>query len=296
MQKIVLWILLLLICSPGPNPVSAAGREKPHKETSQPLLVISWFQGGTVHVAAANTTLAEQSVTVALGSEGVQTELFSSQSFSVPARSIALVHFPLRGDRTEQGAQKAANFIYLYTAGGALIEAQPLQQAAGLVSSATLEKYHAPVGGGLVVNYTLPSRQGVRILFIPLSLPAAGAAPVPGRARGGFLKNCTDEDLSRLKLPDEYGKRARAMLADHIGYIVKAGEPARISVYYPAPAIKDCAVVRMTDYQYFFTPGGSVRHGRGQVPAVMIYDPAVMKLLPSQQLVLKENETGKQGR
>jgi hypothetical protein len=63
---------------------------------------------------------------------------------------------------------------------------------------------------------------------------------------------------------------------------------------YTVPAIKNCAVVRFSDYQYLFAANGSVLHGGGPVTAVMIYNPSIMKIAPSFPLVPEGSEGGKQ--
>jgi hypothetical protein len=117
---------------------------------------------------------------------------------------------------------------------------------------------------------------------------------MPGRQRKGSQQACSEADLNKLGLTDEYLKQARTRLADHLGYIVKAGETARISMDYTVPDIKDCAVVRFSDYQYLFAANGSVLHGGGPVTAVMIYNPSIMKIAPSFPLVPEGSEGGKQ--
>jgi hypothetical protein len=115
-----------------------------------------------------------------------------------------------------------------------------------------------------------------------------------GMPRKSSLQPCSEEDLKKLGLTEAYFKQARSRLANNLGYIVKAGKTSGISVDYVVPDIKDCAVMRLSDYQYSFAPKGSVRHGGGPVSIVMVYNPSVMKIATSFPLVPEGEGGGKQ--
>jgi hypothetical protein len=296
LKKIVLWLTVLLLSSSEYSRVEAAGRTKPELEGSArsdaSILVNSWYRDKMIQVALANIAHTAQRLKVAVGAEDSQSELYASQSLSIPARSILIVYFPVLKRKTLRGLFKEADSIYVYHADGSLIDSQTVQNMDASRMKLNPESFIAATGDGIVIRRDVENLPGLRLVFIPRSLRVQDNILIPGRQREGVSKTCTEEDLNNLELPDEYRLQARAMLSDHFGYMVKAGETVRISVYYPVPQIADCTLVRISDYEYFFSPDGSVRHGRGPVSLVMIYNPALINIVTPLPLVLEGSEAG----
>ena len=289
--------MLLVLLTPGSSRVEAGGRSKPEfaddTKPSPSILVNSWYRDKMIQVALANIAPDARRVSVAIGTEDVQSELFASQSLSIPARSIVVVYFPRLKKKTAKGVVKDSDHVSVYASEGPLIDLQPVQEADLSPAQMNLENFLAASGDGITVSYDPGSGPDLRLVFVPKALRVQEQALIPGRPRQGSLSACSGEDLNKLELPDDYRRQAHARLSDHYGYIVKPGEKARISVDYSVPEIADCAVVRISDYQYSFSPAGGVSQGGGPVATVMVYNPAVMKIAPLFPLIPEGNEDGK---
>ena len=294
-RKIIFWVVILLLSSSGFSTITAGGREKPEQQCpgtfAPPILVNSWYRDRIIQVAVANITEKEQAVKVVIGAEGIQSDHFASQSLTVPARSISIVYFPMLRQKTSKGEIKDADFISVFRPDGHLIDLQSVQKADHSRSQMTTQGFLAASGDSLNISYDFEPGLDMRLLFVPRSLQIQGKVLMQGKPRKGSVRTCSEEDLGRLGLSDDYAKQTRSRLQDDFGYIVKAGESAEISLDYSVPEITDCAVVRLSDYQYSFASNGSVRYGGGPLTTVMIYNPSVMKIAPSFPLVL-EGRTG----
>ncbi len=294
-HKIILWAISLVFLSMSSTWIEAAGREKPEQQCpgtiAPPILVNSWYRDRIIQVAVANVTEEARAVKVAIGADGIQSDPFSSQSLTVPARSISIVYFPMLRQKTSKGEIKDADFISVFRPDGYLIDMQALQKADHSRSQMTTQGFLAVSGDSLNISYDLEPGSDLRLLFVPRSLQAQDKVSMQGKPGKGSPRTCSEEDLGKLGLSDDYSKQARTRLTDNFGYIVKAGERAEISIDYSVPEIADCAVVRLADYQYLFASGGSVRYGGGPLTTVMIYNPSVMKIAPSSPLV-PEGEGG----
>jgi hypothetical protein len=297
-QKIIPWVVILVLSLSGLSTIEAAGREKPEPQGGEQcppsILVNSWLRDKMIQVALANITGEAQRIKVAIGTEEIQSELFASQTLSIPARSISIVYFPVLRQKTSRGALKDSDYVSVYRSDGSLIDLKPVQQADRSRVQLTTDSFLAASGDDINISYDLGPGQGLRLVFVPRSLRIQEKMLIPGRLRDGSFPACAEEDLSKLGLPDEYRIQARTKLADHYGFIVKDGETARITVDYTVPEITDCAVVRLSDYQYFFARGGSVTQGAGLGALVMVYNPSIIKIAPLHPLVREGQGGGKQ--
>lgn len=278
--------------------VGAAGREKPElavgDKGASSILVTTWYRDRLIQVAVANIAEEAQFVKVAIGTEDIQSDLLASQSLTVPARSISIVYFPVLKQKTAKGVMKDADFVSVHRSDGQLIAAQAVQRADPSRSQLTPVGFLAASGDGTSITYVLEPQQALRLVFVPKSPLVQDKARMQGKPRKDSLQPCLENDLNKLGLPDDYLKQARSRLADNFGYIVKSGKQAAISVNYTVPQIKDCAVARLSDYQYLFASNGSVRQGAGPVTTVMIYNPSVMYIATPFPLVPEGGGGGQQ--
>lgn len=296
--KIILGVAILILSSSGVSTIEAGGRTGPPTEGGEKhvpsILVNSWLRDKMIQVALANITGKAQPIKAAIGVENIQSELFVSQSVSVPARSIEIVYFPVLRQKTSRGALKDSDYVSVYRSDGALIDLQAVQKTDSSSAQLTTDSFLAASGDVINISYDLSPGQGLRLMFVPKSLRIREKALMLGRPRDGSFPACSEDDLIKLGLTDEYRNQARMKLADHYGFIVKDGEKARIMVDYTVPEITDCAVVRLSDYQYLFASSGGVTQGAGPGARVMVYNPSVMKITPLLPLVQEEQNGGKQ--
>ena len=114
-QKIIPWVVVLVLSSSGFSPIGAAGREKPElpdeAQHAPSILVNSWHRDKMIQVALANITGEARPVKAAIGTEEIRFEPFAGQSLSVPARSIAVVSFPVLRQKTPRGALKDSDHV-----------------------------------------------------------------------------------------------------------------------------------------------------------------------------------------
>jgi hypothetical protein len=277
--------------------VAAAGRTKPSAQdnSSPTILFNAWYKEQVIHIAVANISEADQSVKAAVGLGDVREHISAGRSFRVPSFSIGLTNMTPSGKKTSNDYRHPPDVAFVRQEnlqGYGPLNFIAVQNLSGSPNDPVLDNYIGASGEQVVVSYLLQAEDQLRIFLVPKTVGIKTDLFMNGRPQNGSLPSASRKDIEKLNIPAEYRRQLAGKLSSNYVFIVGPGDAARIAVEYIIPGIKECAVVRITDYRYFFSPAGGVSEGGGSGAALMVYNPAVMKMLKLPSLVPEDKEAG----
>jgi hypothetical protein len=292
----LLFILLCILSSAlefSPLDSSAKGSARPgENEMSRPVLFTAWYRDKVIHVAIANVGDKAQSLKVASGCRDVREYIFAGQPLLLPPKSIKLVYFPLLSREGAKGEPRISDHVFLLDGDSAsLIAFTPVQQMSGS-STPSLDDFLAAPGDSVHLRYRIKAGNSLRLFFLPREVKVQDKSLTAVEPEEGLLKPLSRGALQKTALPADYRQRIVQMVEENFCFLVNRGEKTEITMNYTVPEIKDCAVVRLSETQYEFHPGGGVRYGMGAGLVFMIYNPKTMRLLPLSELSAANKGTG----
>ena len=286
--------IAVLLCPPSAN---AGGRTKEPEQdnSSPPILFNTWHKENVIHIAFANISETDQSFRAAVGMRDVHERISARRSFEVPAFSIGLTNFALPGKRKAGFSRRNPDIAFVERegpAGARSLDFMAVQNLPGTTDDALLDSYIGASGGVVVVRYLLQAQDRLRIIIVPKTVDVEKELSMKGRTRQGSFPAASRQEIGKLNIPAEYRRQVAANFENNYVFIIRKGFAVRIAIEYAIPEIKNCALVRIADYRYFFTPEGGVSEGGGSGAALMVYNPAVMKMIPLPSLVPEDQDEG----